>query len=128
MTDGYYVRYEFTSSEWNVISPSLTNEGKHNRTESQIRNRFIGRGFGNFEAAQETAWLMTINHGFIADRSGSIVYMDFKIMGVNHLFIFGLLEEVHRPDYGLAVTPIYHSLGLTVGGIILKVSPEGSIT
>ena len=76
--DGYYVRYEFTSSEWNTISPSLTNEGKNNWTESQIKNWFIGRGFGNSEANQETAWLITINHGFIASRSGSIVYMILK--------------------------------------------------
>jgi hypothetical protein len=78
LSDGYYIRYEFTSSEWNSISPSLTSEGRNNWTESQIKNWFIGRGFGNTEANQETAWLMTINHGFIASRSGSIVYMILK--------------------------------------------------
>ena len=78
LADGYYIRYEFTSSEWNTIYPSLTNEGKHNWTESEIKNWFIGRGFGNSESTQETAWLMTIDHGFIASRSGSIVYMLLK--------------------------------------------------
>ncbi|MDR1840071.1 MAG: hypothetical protein LBQ93_10870 [Treponema sp.] len=78
LNDGYYLHYEFTSSEWSTISPLLTNEGKHNWTESEIKNWFIGRGFGNSEANQETAWLMTINHGFIASRSGSIVYMLLK--------------------------------------------------
>ena len=78
LTDGYYIRYEFTSSEWNSISPSLTNEGKHNWTEGQIKDWFIGRGFGNSEANQEVAWLKTIGHGFIASRSGSIVYMLLK--------------------------------------------------
>jgi hypothetical protein len=78
LSDGHYIRYEFTSSEWNSISPSLTSEGRNNWTESQIKNWFIGRGFINSEANQETAWLMTINHGFIASRSGSLVYMILK--------------------------------------------------
>jgi len=78
LNDGMYIRYEFTSSEWSTISPSLTNEGKYNWTESEIKNWFIGRGFGNYEANMETAWLMTISHGFIASRSGSIVYMILK--------------------------------------------------
>jgi len=76
--DGYYVRYQFTSSEWNAISPSLTSEGRFNWTENQIKQWFIGRGFGNYEATQQTAWLMTINHGFIAERTGSLVNMILK--------------------------------------------------
>jgi len=78
LTDGYYIRLEFTSSGWNTISQTLTNEGKHNWTQIDIKNWFIGRGFGDFEATQETAWLMTIGHGFIASRSGSTVYMLLK--------------------------------------------------
>jgi len=78
LSDGYYVRLEFTNSQWSQISPSLTNEGKYNWNESQIKNWFIGRGFGNNEANQETAWLMTINHGFLASRTGSLVYMILK--------------------------------------------------
>jgi hypothetical protein len=78
LNDGYYIRYELTSSEWNSIKPSLTNEGKYNWTESEIKKWFIGRGFGNSEANQETAWFMTISHGFIASRSGSLVYMFLK--------------------------------------------------
>jgi hypothetical protein len=76
--DGYYIRYEFTSSEWSTISKSLTNDGKHNWTESNLKDWFIGRGFGNYEANQEVAWLKTISHGFIASRSGPIVYMLLK--------------------------------------------------
>jgi len=76
--DGYYIRYEFTSVEWSQISQNLTSEGRHNWSESQIRNWFIGRGFGNSEANRETAWLLTINHGFIASRTGSLVYMILK--------------------------------------------------
>jgi hypothetical protein len=78
LNDGYYIRYEFTSSDWNTISKSLTNEGKHNWTESNLKDWFIGRGFGNSEANREVAWLKTISHGFIASRSGSIVYMLLK--------------------------------------------------
>ena len=78
INDGYYSRLEFTNTQWSQISPSLTNEGQYNWTESQIKNWFIGRGFGNSEANQETAWLMSINHGFIASRTGTLVYMILK--------------------------------------------------
>ncbi|MCL1931416.1 MAG: hypothetical protein FWF55_06335 [Treponema sp.] len=78
LNNGMYIRYELTSSEWNSIKPSLTDEGKYNWTESEINKWFIGRGFGNSEANRETAWLMTISHGFIASRSGSLVYMLLK--------------------------------------------------
>jgi hypothetical protein len=78
LSDGYFTRYEFSSSEWNSISPSLTSEGRHNWTESQIKNWFIGRGFGNTEATQQVAWLLTINHGFIASRDGNVVDMLLK--------------------------------------------------
>ena len=78
LNDGYYVRLEFTNAQWNQISPSLTSEGRYNWEESQIKNWFIGRGFGNSEANQETAWLLSINHGFIASRTGSLVYMILK--------------------------------------------------
>lgn len=78
LNDGYYVHMELSNTQFNQMSPSLTDEYKHIWTESQIYNWFIGRGFGNTEANQEKAWLMTINHGFIASRSGSIVYMLIK--------------------------------------------------
>jgi len=78
LDDGYYGRLEFTDSDWAQISPSLTNEGKNNWTESQINKWFIGRGFGEKEANRETSWLMTINHGFLASRSGSLVYILLK--------------------------------------------------
>jgi hypothetical protein len=78
LNDGKYVRLELTNSEFNQMSLSLTDDYKHIWTEDQIYNWFIGRGFGNYEARQETAWLITINHGLIASRSGSIVYMLVK--------------------------------------------------
>jgi len=78
LEDGYYIRVEFTNPEWSEISPSLTDEGKNSWTEYQIKNWFIGCGFGNTEANQETAWLITTNHGFIACRTGSLVYMILK--------------------------------------------------
>jgi hypothetical protein len=78
LNDGYYIHLEITNDQFNQMLPDLTNEYKHVWTESQLNNYFIGRGFGNTEAKKETAWLMTINHGFIASRSGSIVYMLIK--------------------------------------------------
>ncbi|MDR1868444.1 MAG: hypothetical protein LBQ82_00505 [Treponema sp.] len=78
LDDGYYIRLELTNSQFNEMSPSLTNEYKHIWTEDQLYNWFIGRGFGSTEANREKAWLISINHGFIASRSGSIVYMLIK--------------------------------------------------
>ncbi|GHU42590.1 hypothetical protein FACS1894190_12090 [Spirochaetia bacterium] len=78
LNNGYYIHVEVNNSQWNELVTSLTNEGKHSWTEKEIYNWFIGRGFGNTEADQEKAWLLTIDHGFIASRSGSIVYMLLK--------------------------------------------------
>jgi len=78
LDDGYYRHSELTNTQFNQILPGLTNEYKHVWTKSQLNDWFVGRGFGNTEAKQETAWLITINHGFIASRSGSIVYMLVK--------------------------------------------------
>jgi hypothetical protein len=69
---------EFTSSQFNEIKSTLPNNTKHEWTEDRIRDWFIGRGFGNAEANQETAWFKTINHGFIASRSGNLVDMIVK--------------------------------------------------
>jgi hypothetical protein len=78
LDDGYYIRVELTDSDWNTISPSLTNEGKNYWTENQLKNWFIGRGFDNTKANEATAWLMTTNHCFIASRAGSVVYIIIK--------------------------------------------------
>lgn len=77
LNDGYYVRLEFTSSQWSQISSSLTEE-RHDWTRNKIKEYFIGRNFGSTEAEREVSWLMTINHGFIASRTGSLVYMIVK--------------------------------------------------
>jgi hypothetical protein len=74
--DGYYVRTEITNSEFKQLS--LTNEGKHQWTEDQIYNWFIGIGFGKTEATKEKAWFTTIDHGFLASRDRSLVYMILK--------------------------------------------------
>jgi hypothetical protein len=73
LDDGKYIRVELSNSEFSQMSPSLTSEYKHVWTESQLYDWFIGRGFGNSEANQEKAWLITINHGIIFSRSGPIV-------------------------------------------------------
>ena len=69
LDDGYFIRSEFSGSQWDLISPSLTDYGKNNLTENQIRNWFIGHGFGNTEANQVTSWLLTIDHGIIFSRT-----------------------------------------------------------
>lgn len=78
LDDGYYVRLEFSSSEWDAIKSSTIDDNKHQWTKAQIKDWFIGRGFGNSEAEKEIAWLTTINHGFIASRTGNTVYFLLK--------------------------------------------------
>ena len=78
LLDGYYLHAEISNTLWSQLRPSLTNEGKHKWTEGEIKDWFIGRGFGNPEATQETAWLKTIDHGFIASRTGTLVYLILK--------------------------------------------------
>ena len=78
LDDGMYVRLEFTSSQWLQISPSLTNEGRHSWTKRKIKAWLLGRGFGDSEATKESAWMITITHGFIASRIGSAVYFILK--------------------------------------------------
>jgi hypothetical protein len=76
LQDDHYVRIEITDAKFNQMSPP--NEYKQNWTKNRIYDWFIGRGFGYDEANRETAWLITINHGFIASRSGNIVYIIIK--------------------------------------------------
>lgn len=47
LSDGYYIRLEFTNDQWNQFSSSLTSEGRHYWTKDQIKDWLIGRGFGN---------------------------------------------------------------------------------
>ncbi len=37
--DGYYIRYELSSSEWETIAKSLTKEGKKRWDEATIKKR-----------------------------------------------------------------------------------------
>lgn len=78
LNDGMYVRIELTSSQWNQVSPTLTNEGRHTWTKSQIKDWLLGRGFGNSESTKESAWMTTIDHGLIASRTGNTVYLILK--------------------------------------------------
>jgi hypothetical protein len=74
LNDGYWASSEFTNEEFSSYLQSVPNAESNNWTENQIYNWFIGRGFDNTEANQAKAWLMTVNHGGIAYRRGSIVY------------------------------------------------------
>jgi len=76
LTDGYYGRLEITKSELNSLP--LSNYTKNKWTEDQIYDWFIGRGFPITLANQEKAWLITIDHGFLAIRDRNIVYMILK--------------------------------------------------
>jgi hypothetical protein len=76
LDDGQYGYGEI--AEANFKNMPLSNEYKHSWTESQIYNWFIGRGFDSSIANKEKSWLLTVNHGMIASRSGDIVYIILK--------------------------------------------------
>ena len=69
-----YTRFNISESGWAQLSSSLGSTGKHTWDKAQIKEWFIGRGFGEAEATQETAWLTTSDHGMIASRTGNTVY------------------------------------------------------
>ena len=52
LDDGMYVRLEFTSSQWSQLSSSLTSEGRHSWTKSQIKDWLLGRSFGDSESTR----------------------------------------------------------------------------
>lgn len=78
LDDGMYIKTDINSTNWNKMASSIPNEGKHVWTKEKIRDWLIGRGFGNSEATKESAWLSTVDHGFLASRTGNVVYLILK--------------------------------------------------
>lgn len=78
LNDGMYVRAEISNSDWAKASATLTSEGHHYWKKSDIIDWFIGRGFGDYEASKEAAWLTTIDHGTIFSRTDNLVYVILK--------------------------------------------------
>jgi hypothetical protein len=76
LSDGYYRKISITNSEFNSLS--LPNEYRHNWTENEIYNWFLGRDFISSEATELKAWVITTNHCIISSRSGGIVHMLIK--------------------------------------------------
>jgi len=72
LADGYYRKFELSNTEFNGMKPS--DQYKHEWTEDEIYNWFIGRDFISSEANELKAWVITTNHCWIASRSGSTVY------------------------------------------------------
>jgi hypothetical protein len=79
LDNGYFIRQEISTADFNQSFRSHLNDNyKHEWTESQIYDYLIGRGFDNAQANAQKAWLITVNHGFIASRTGEIVDMLLK--------------------------------------------------
>lgn len=78
LKDGYYVRVEFTKSQWEQIFPYLTSEGRHSWTEESIKKWLVANGFGESESTKESSWFALIDHGFLAARDGNLVYYIMK--------------------------------------------------
>ena len=79
--DGKYITMELLNSQFSTISQILENEAaefKHNWTEEELQKYFVGRGFDSQTASKTVAWLVTVNHGFVASRTGNIVYYILK--------------------------------------------------
>jgi len=76
LNDGYYRRIEVFSGEINYSE--IPTEYKHNWTENEIYNWFLGRGFISSESNEMKAWVITHGHCLVASRSSSIVYMLIK--------------------------------------------------
>ncbi len=79
--DGKYITVEFSNSQFSQIMQNVGNaaaEYKHNWTEEELKKYFVGRGFDSNTASKTVAWLVTVNHGFVASRSGNIVHYILK--------------------------------------------------
>ena len=78
LDDGNYYQVELTNAEFIDFSSALSNDNKKKWTEDQIYNWFVGRDFIPSQAYQKTAWMLTIDHGYIQSRSGNMVYSIIK--------------------------------------------------
>jgi len=78
LDDGMYTRFNISASGWKQLSSSLDSTGRHNWDKGQIKDWFIGRGFGEYESTKETAWLTSSDHGMIASRTKNTVYYILK--------------------------------------------------
>lgn len=78
--DGYYKYLEFSNEQFSQMESILAaqNDYRHNWTEEELQKYFVGRGFDSKTASETVAWLVTVNHGFVASRSGDIVYYILK--------------------------------------------------
>lgn len=81
LKDGYYIHIEFDNATFSQMAQTLKNEGaeyKHDWTEEELKKYFIGIGFDSNTASKTVAWLVTVNHGFVASRDGPLVYYILK--------------------------------------------------
>ncbi|MCH5282282.1 MAG: hypothetical protein J1E59_01335 [Treponema sp.] len=79
--DGKYITVVLLNSQFSAMTQILEKEAaefKHNWTEEELQKYFVGRGFDSQTASKTVAWLVTVNHGFVASRTGNIVYYILK--------------------------------------------------
>ena len=74
LDDNYQVRSELTNAEWDLYRNFRIDEWKHDWTENEIYIWFLERTFGETGSKQNTTWLITVGHGLVALRRGSVVY------------------------------------------------------
>ncbi len=78
LEDGHYKRVEIDQKTWEIISKSLTNEGKHRWDEATIKKWLFSNGFGEYESTKEASWFALVDHGFLVTRTDNIVYYILK--------------------------------------------------
>jgi len=79
LQDGYYRRQELTKTDFNWYKENAFKNRPENKwTEDQIYSYLLGWGFSNTVAKKETEWLISIDHGHIGTRNGSLLYVLLK--------------------------------------------------
>ena len=74
LNDNTYTRAAITNSEWDMYKTSLPDSWKHDWTEDQIYIWFLESTFTGTAPRDLTTWLITVDHGVLALRRGSLVY------------------------------------------------------
>jgi len=74
MNDNSYFQAELSTADFNQYKSFLQDSWKHDWTENQIYTWFLESTFTQAGSRTLATWLITVDHGSIALRRGSLVY------------------------------------------------------
>jgi len=75
LPDGYFTYNEASQSTIKTYTNYFG--GQKEWTKNQINDFLIGRNFSSSDAERVSSWAVTIEHGYLFTRTGSIVYYLF---------------------------------------------------